>query len=495
MTLSELLKKALGETPDNLPNVEVRGVAQDNRRVEPGFVFVARRGEVVDGHRFVEGALARGAVAVVGEASDEERSGFSWHGRAPYLQVENDKVALAKLAATFYDHPSKSLFTIGVTGTDGKTTTSYLLHHLLSGSQPTGLLSTAGVKVRDEALGLEGHFTTPEAPEVQGFLARFRDACLTHAVVESSSHGFSQHRLDGVDYDVGVLTNLSPEHLDHHKTFEAYREAKGTLMKRARVSVLNADDPAFDYFAGVSNDVVSYGVETHADWRATDVEEAPGLLRWTLRIGDEDYPAALPMVGAYNVHNALAALAAAHEAGLEPSALLQRLRTFPGVPGRMQLVQAQPFSVVVDFAHTAPALNKALGAVRSQIQGKLIVVIGAAGERDPGKRSPLGEAAVRGADVAIFTEEDSRSEDVHTILAAMVKGAERAGGREGETFWAIPDRLEAIHKAVTLAKPGDGVVLCGKGHERTLERANETLQWDEAEEARRALEAQKDQQV
>ena len=491
MTLAELFQ-VLGETPAHLPDVGVRGVAQDNRRVEPGFVFVARRGEVADGHRFVEGAIARGAVAVVGEASDEERRGFSWHGRVPYLQVENDKVALAKLAATFYEHPSRSLFTVGVTGTDGKTTTSYLLHHLLSGSHPTGLLSTAGVKLGDEALELEGHFTTPEAPEVQGFLARFRNAGLTHAVVESSSHGFSQHRLDGVDYDVGVLTNLSPEHLDHHKTFGAYREAKGTLMKRARVSVLNEDDPAFDYFAGVSNEVVSYGVQTRADWRATHVEEAPGLLKWNLHIGDDHYPAALPMVGAYNVHNALAALAAAHEAGLEPPELLERLRTFPGVPGRMQIVQAAPFSVVVDFAHTAPALSKALGAVRPQVQGRLIVVIGAAGERDPGKRSPLGEAAARGADVAVFTEEDSRSEDVHAILAALVKGAERAGGRERETFWVVPDRLEAIHKAIALAKPGDGVLLCGKGHERTLERANETLQWDEAEEARRALEAQKD---
>ena len=209
MTLAELVQ-VLGETPGNLPDVEVRGVAQDSRRVEPGFVFVARRGEVVDGHRFVEGAIERGAVAVVGEASAEEQRAFHWHGRVPYLQVENDKVALAKLAATFHGHPSRRLFTFGVTGTDGKTTTAYLLHHLLSGSHPTGLLSTAGVKLKDEPLDLEGHFTTPEAPEVQGFLARFRDAGLTHAVVESSSHGFSQHRLDGVDYDVGVLHQLEP---------------------------------------------------------------------------------------------------------------------------------------------------------------------------------------------------------------------------------------------------------------------------------------------
>ena len=487
MTLAELFKEALGETPGGLPDVDVKGVAQDNRRVEPAFVFVARRGEVADGHRFVEGAIARGAAAIVGEASAEERGAFTWHGRVPYLQVENDKAALAKLAATFYGNPSKDLFTIGVTGTDGKTTTAYLLHHLLLSVHPTGLLSTAGVKLGDEALELEGHFTTPEAPEVQGFLARFRDAGLTHAVLESSSHGFSQRRLDEVDYDIGVWTNLSPEHLDHHKTFEAYREAKGTLMRRARRSVLNADDPAFDYFAGAARDVVSYGVERPADWRATNIKEAPGLLTFLLHAEKAQYPAILPMIGTYNVHNALAALAAAHEAGLELSTLLQRLRTFQGVPGRMQLVQREPFSVVVDFAHTAPALEKALGAVRPQVRGKLIVVVGAAGERDPSKRAPLGEAAARGADLAVFTEEDSRSEDVHAILAAMVEGAERAGGREGRTFWRVPDRREAVRKAVALAKPGDGVLLCGKGHERTLERAHETLPWDEVAEARRAL--------
>ena len=181
-------------------------------------------------------------------------------------------------------------------------------------------------------------------------------------------------------------------------------------MRRARRSVLNADDPAFGFFAGVSRDVVSYGIGHSADWRATAVEEAPGLLTWNLHVGEVQYPAALPMVGSYNVHNALAALAAAHEAGLGLPALLKRLRTFGGVPGRMQLVQAEPFVVVVDFAHTAPALAKALGAVRPQIEGKLIVVIGAAGERDPGKRAPLGEASARYADLAIFTEEDSRSE-------------------------------------------------------------------------------------
>ena len=454
-------------------------------------------GEVADGHRFVEGALARGAVAVVGEASAEERSGFSWHGRAPYLQVENDKVALAKLAATFYDHPSKSLFTIGVTGTDGKTTTSYLLHHLLSGTHPTGLLSTAGVKVRDEALGLEGHFTTPEAPEVQGFLARFRDACLTHAVVESSSHGFSQHRLDGVDYDVGVLTNLSPEHLDHHKTFEAYREAKGTLMKRARVSVLNADDPAFDYFAGVSNDVVSTTAFRPAPTGAQPTwRKRRGFLRWTLHIGDDSYPAALPMVGAYNVHNALAALAAAHAAELELSALLQRLRTFPGVPGRMQLVQAQPFSVRGGFCPYRPRVKQGVGGGSFSNSRKTHRRHRRGGRTRPPASARLWARPRCAARMWQFLQKRIHVLRMSTPFSPRLLGVPnaRAGARR-KRFGSSPTGSRAIHKAINLAKPGDGVLLCGKGHEQTLERADETLQWDEAEEARRALEAQKDQQV
>jgi len=488
MKLARLVREALGLRL-LLPDAEVLRVVQDSRRLEPGVpsVFVARRGGVIDGHRFAARAVAQGAVAVVGEASPEEQRGFAWAHAVPYIRVPDDKVALAKLAATLYGRPSKQLFCLGVTGTDGKTTTSYLLHHLLSPSHPTGLLSTAGVRIGDEALTLPGHFTTPEAPEVQGLLARCVAAGCTHAVIESSSHGFAQRRLDEVDYDVGVWTNLSPEHLDFHGTFEAYRDAKAELMQRARVGVLNADDPEYGYFAARAARGVSYGLGAGATWRALDVHEGPGMLSWTLAWRGEHFRATLPMVGRYNVLNALAAIAAASEAGVPLGALLERLATFPGVPGRMQVVQGEPFAVVVDFAHTPPALAKALAALRPQVRGRLIVVVGAAGERDPGKRAPLGEAAVRGADVVLFTEEDSRSEDVALILGAMAAGAEGAGGVRDATFWLVPDRREAIRRAVALAEPGDLVLLAGKGHEGTLERRRETLPWDEAAEARAAL--------
>ncbi|MDQ3460769.1 MAG: UDP-N-acetylmuramoyl-L-alanyl-D-glutamate--2,6-diaminopimelate ligase [Deinococcota bacterium] len=491
MRLRELIREALGLNAEGLPDPLVRGVAQDSRRIEPGFVFVARRGAWQDGHTFIPEALRRGAIAIVGAADEAERRALDWPGLIPYLQVEDDKGALARLAAAFHGRPAERLTVVGVTGTDGKTTTATMLHWLLSAAYPCGLLSTAGCKIAEEAVKLPGHFTTPEAPEVQGLLARFLDAGCLYAVLESSSHGFAQRRLDEVSYDIGVLTNLSPEHLDYHGSFAAYRDAKAELFRRARRAVLNADDPSLAYFASQAEEVIRYAVDGgEAEWRALEVRAAAGRLEWRLVVetaeGRLEAPARLPMIGRYNVHNALAALAGAHALGLDLHLLVDRLASFPGVPGRMQVVQTEPFAVVVDFAHTAPALEKALAVLRAGAK-RLIVVVGAAGERDPGKRAPLGEAAARCADFALFTEEDHRSESLELILARLAEGARGAGGEEGRTFLRVPDRREAIRQAVGMAREGDVVLLAGKGHEDSLERSGEVLEWDEVEEARRAL--------
>lgn len=488
MKLADLVARALAQTPP-LPDIDICYLAQDTRelvRGEPA-LFVARKGATQDAHHFVAEAIKQGAVAVVGSHAPEGLEQFSWHGQVPYIRVADDKRALAKLAATLYEHPSERLKTFGVTGTDGKTTTSFLLHHLLSGYFRSGLLSTAEVRLADEIRALPGHFTTPEAPTVQYLLAECLKNGCTHAVIESSSHGFAQHRLDEVDYDIGIWTNLSAEHLDFHKTLEAYRDAKAQLMRRATLSILNADDPEFAAFAEAAGQFESYGEAQNATWRARDIREEDGALYFSLHHGGQSYPMCLPMIGRYNVHNALAAIAAAHAAGISLPNIQQRLKTFAGVPGRMQVVQYTPFSVVVDFAHTPPALEKALHAVRPQTMGRLIVVIGAAGERDPGKRRALGCCGVTYADLAVFTEEDSRSEDVQEILTEMAAGAKSAGGKLGETYFLEPERPEAIARAMSLARPGDLVLLAGKGHERTLERAGLTLAWDEIAEAKKAL--------
>lgn len=499
MRLSELLADARGAAAELFPGArpypgpdpEITAVVQDHRRVIPGALFVARRGERFDGHRFLGGAVAAGAVAVLGELEPGEVAGVT---DVPYVRVADTKRALPHLAAAFHGHPSRHLSVHGVTGTDGKTTTSFLLAHMLGARYSTGLVSTAAVRLAGEPLPLEGHFTTPEAPEVQAYLARFRDGGATHAVLESSSHGFSQHRLDAVSYEVGVVTNLSPEHLDHHGTLEAYRDAKATLVRRARVAVLNRDDEHWQAFeraahAGGARTVLTYGEAPGADVRMLRVAQLPGALDVTLDVAGERVDARVPLVGTYNAWNAAAAITAAHVAGVRAVEAVAALATFAGVPGRMQVIASVPFTVIVDFAHTPPALAKALQAVRRP-GARTIVVIGSAGERDPGKRGPLGAAAVTGADVAVFTEEDSRSEPIETILSAMVAGADAAGGVRGASYRTEPDRASAIALAYELAAPGDVVVLAGKGHESTLERAHEVLPWDEAALARSLLPAE-----
>lgn len=498
----------LGEAAALAADPDVVDVVQDHTRVRPGSLFVARVGARFDAHALASEAVRRGAIAVIGEKDAREPAEDRPDARmlgalgVPYVRVPDARRALPYLAAAVAGHPSEALRVLGVTGTDGKTTTSYLLHWLLSETYRTGLLSTAGIRLGDETFAPEGHFTTPEAPEVQSFLARFRDGGASHVVLESSSHGFALHRLDAVRYALATWTNLSPEHLDHHGTFEAYREAKATLMRRAPRAVLNRDEPDFATLAGVvgtetttsdllpaAERVVTYGAHPDAAVRLASVEQRQGALALQLAIEGTEYTATLPMVGVYNAWNAAAAVAAAHLEGVAIDRALARLVTFPGVPGRMQVVKAAPFSIVVDFAHTAPALEKALAAVRPA-EGepggrRVIVVVGAAGERDPGKRAPIGAVAVRHADFAVFTEEDSRSEPTDAILAAIADGARAVGAREGERFVLVPDRRAAIALAIERARPGDVVVLAGKGHERTLERADEVLDWNEAAEALR----------
>jgi len=468
MDLAQLFS-TLGQKAPPLP---VSGITHDTRKVEPGFVYVALKGQRHDGHAFIEDALRRGAIAVVGEAPLALP--------VPYARVENARRALSALAAAFYRHPSRALKVIGVTGTDGKTTTSHLIHYLLNAlGTPAGLISSVGYAFGDVWRFPEGHFTTPEAPELQAVLAEMVERGLTHAVVETSSHALAQHRVADVDYDLAVWTHLAPEHLDFHGDMEGYFEAKAALVRRAHYSVLNAGCPyarrLFD------RPHLAYG-EGGAVF-AKHVEESPEGLRFLLVAEGQAIPVVLPMIGAYNVENALAALAALKALGHSLPEAAEALARFPGVPGRMQVLAARPVRLVVDFAHTPGALEKALKALRPTTEGRLLVVVGAAGERDPQKRRPLGAAAARLADLAIFTEEDSRSEPTEAILAELAAGAQEGGAE----VHLEPDRREAIRLAARLARPGDTVLFAGKGHERTLERANAVLPWDEAAEVRQAF--------
>ncbi|TSA87888.1 UDP-N-acetylmuramoyl-L-alanyl-D-glutamate--2,6-diaminopimelate ligase [Deinococcus detaillensis] len=470
-------------------NPEILGVTHNAAWVSPGDVFVAIRGAKVDGHQFAAQAAERGAAAIAGEGWPLAEA-----CPLPYVQVPSARAALADFAAVLEGQPSRRLKVVGVTGTDGKTTTSWLTAHLLrSAGLDTGLLSTVGYQLSDGMLQhFPAHFTTPEAPQVQATLRQLADSGGQAVVLEASSHALALERVRAVEWDVAIWTHLSSEHLDFHGNLEQYFAEKRKLIERSPFAVLNADDPWTERLKLGQH--VTYSAEgNEADWQAQHVEEQSGGLAFKVVSPAGTFDAFLPMIGRFNVSNALAGMAAAHHLGATAEQLAAGLASFAGVPGRMERVTRQTSvpsllgpRVIVDFAHTPPSLEKALGTLRATTSGQLIVVIGSAGgPRDPSKRGPLGEVAARMADEVIFTEEDCRDTPLSDILSAMAEGAQAAGR---SNYCLVPDRRQAISHAVRLAGPGDTVLLAGKGPEETLERLNETVPWNEVEEARAALE-------
>jgi UDP-N-acetylmuramoyl-L-alanyl-D-glutamate--2,6-diaminopimelate ligase len=480
MKLAQFLNTTL---EPNFADLEVLGVTHDSRQVQPGFVFVAIPGvplpsrPPLDGHDFIPQALKRGAIAVVGTRPNFELA-------VPYLSVPDARAALGDLAATFWNHPAKKLEIIGVTGSKGKSTTSTLIHHLLEhAGVKVARMSTVGVRFAGHDEILPGHFTTPESPQVQELLAQFLAAGCTHAVLEVSSHALALERVRGIEYNVGVWTNLEPEHLDFHGTLEAYGKEKLKLLKRSHWRVINNEDEFVR--KEVSSSAYWYG--DGGDLTAQNIVESTQGLKFDVQSPWGEFSARVPMVGKFNVLNSLAAIAAfSLTDGFSIEEIQSGLESFPGVPGRMQLIQTTPFRVINDFAHTENSLRAALEAVRPTTSGRVILVIGAAGERGEERRTGLARVAAQLADVTIFTEEDHRSESLDDILETMRSEFVRSGGGEHHL---VPDRREAIQKAVRLAQPGDTVLLAGKGHERTLERDGLTLPWDESAEARIALES------
>lgn len=474
------LDRLFGALGASAPRRLVRGITSDSRQVRRGMVFVAIPGRKRDGHRFVGEAIRRGAVAVVGEAPLRRSA-------VPYLRVPDARAALSRLAAAFHDYPSRDLNVVGVTGTKGKTTTSSLIHHLLqSAGRPTGLLCTVGAWYGSESVLPHGHLTTPEAPVLQATLAEWRDLGLGDAVIETSSHALALHRVDDVAYDLAVWTTLHPEHLDFHGDMESYFRAKASLIERARFAILNADCPYAMRLC--SHPHLSYGVR-RGEVRAERIREEPGAVTFTLHTPWYSGQATFPGIGRFNVHNALAALAAACRIGLPLEQACHALERFGGVPGRMQVVQSRPVRIVVDFAHTPESLAAAITALRPGTRGRLLLLTGAAGDRDPHKRVPIGRLAVQLADLVVFTEEDSWGEPLESVLATVERGARAGGARPGRNYFIIPDRPTAIRSILQLSRPGDTILLAGKGHERYLARGGADVPWDEVGEVRRWTES------
>lgn len=458
-----------------LPVVEITGVTADSRQVMPGALFVAIRGATADGHRFIPDVIARGASAVVGTDALAQLP-------VPYLRVPDARAALATLAATFYGFPSRQLSLVGVTGTDGKTTTCNLIYQVLrAAGRHAGMISTISAHIGDADLDTGLHVTTPDAPDVQRYLAQMVDAGCQVAVLESTSHGLHQGRVAACDFDVAVVTNVTHEHLDYHGTWDAYLEAKALLFHslaeaarkpdQSKVAVLNADDASYGRLRDIWADQrLSYGLESAAvDLCADQIDFRPDRTVFVARTPAGAMPMATRLVGPFNVYNCLAAVGAGLGLGLSLDVIAQGVASLAGVDGRMERIdRGQDFLAIVDFAHTPVSLARALEAVRPMTRGRVIAVFGSAGLRDRQKRSLMAETASRLADFTILTAEDPRTESLDLILAQMAEGAQRAGGRLDRDYTVIPNRTAAIQRAVAMAEPGDGVLVAGKGHERSM---------------------------
>ena len=475
----------------------VRGITYDSREVGPGFLFVAMDGVHTDGHRFIADAVGRGAVAVL-----HGRSLPSVPEGTTCIRVDNPRTALSPVAAAFFGHPSREIRVIGVTGTDGKSSTVWFITQLLGFlGRKAGFLSTVSFQTGEQVVKNPFRQSTPEATEIHGMLRDMVGAGREFAVVETTSHGLSarMNRLGDVAFDAAVLTNVTHEHLEFHGSFAQYRSDKANLFRALssatvksvscpRFGVVNADDPSADYFRDAASvRVFSYGVRSNADLAARAVETRIDGSSFRMGYRGKEVHCGVSIPGPFWVENALAAcLTVARILDIDPLSLADSLPRLKSVLGRMDNVdEGQPFAVIVDYAHTPGAFQKLFPWVRAHTAGKVTVVFGSAGERDREKRPLQGRAAAEHCDTVIITDEDPRGEDRMRIIEQIAEGCE--GKRRGDDLFLVPDRPEAIRMAISRAAPGDTVLLLGKGHEGSIIGPKGPMPWDERAEAAAAL--------
>jgi UDP-N-acetylmuramoyl-L-alanyl-D-glutamate--2,6-diaminopimelate ligase len=464
----------------------VESIAYDSRRVQRNGLFVALRGEKVDGHQCIDQAVEKGATVIVTEHEVQSP-------RATCLVVENTRAALADLAATFYQQPARRLKLAAVTGTNGKTTTTFLIKHICEkAGLRCGLLGTVRYEIGDRVLPAVR--TTPESLDVYDLLSQMVNAGCKAAAMEVSSHALAQDRVRGLEWDVAVFTNLTQDHLDFHGTMENYFEAKATLFtglieqksKTKPTAVINLDDP---YGAKLVDrlekkvQIITYGLGVKADFRASNYHAEFAGTSYQLDARGKSYLVRVPLIGRFNVANSMAALAAASSMGISLRDAILSLGRSPQVPGRLEAVPAKrQFQIFVDYAHTPDALLNVLKTARELSPRKLIVVFGCGGDRDKQKRPLMGRVADENADYSIITSDNPRKEDPDAIIAEAAKGF------RSDRYEKIVDRAEAIGRAIELAQPRDIILIAGKGHEPYQEFADHTIPFDDIQVARRALE-------
>ncbi|MFC7920048.1 UDP-N-acetylmuramoyl-L-alanyl-D-glutamate--2,6-diaminopimelate ligase [Streptomyces cinereoruber] len=475
-------------------DAEVSGITHDSRAVRPGDVYAALPGARLHGADFVAQAAGLGAAAILTDPAGAERAAATG---LPVLVVEDPRGRMGELAAEIYGRPGADLLKIGITGTSGKTTTAYLVEGGLRGAgRRTGLVGTVEMRIGDERVKSER--TTPEATDLQALFAVMRERDVEAVAMEVSSHALVLGRVDGCVFDVAVFNNLSPEHMEFHSDMEDYFRAKAGLFtpERSRLGVVNLDDAYGRRLVGEAGvPVLTFSAEgrTDADWRAEDLVLGSHDSTFTaVGPGDERIAATAPLPGPFNVANTLAAIAVLAAAGLDPKAAAEGVAAVPGVPGRLERVDAgQPYLAVVDYAHKTDAVESVLRSLREVTEGRLHVVIGCGGDRDTTKRGPMGAAAARLADTAVLTSDNPRSEDPLAILTAMLAGAAAVPAEERGEVLVLADRAAAIAAAVARARPGDTVLVAGKGHEQGQEIAGAVRPFDDREVLRAAILEQK----
>ena len=472
MRLNQLLA-GVALTERRAGDVECSGICYDTRTMEPGCLFVALPGYKTDGHKYIAQALEQGAAAVLCQHPPE--------GEGPWLVTPDARAALAAVSANWFGHPARDMTLLAVTGTNGKTTTTYLLKAMLEGvlGARVGLIGTNQNMLRDEVL--PAHRTTPESWEVQQLLREMADAGCTHVVMEASSHALVLHRLDGLRFRAGIFTNLTQDHLDFHGTMEAYRDAKGLLFRQSDTAVLNLDDEAGRYFARtVAVPRLTYSERRdEADLTAKNLRLFPDRVEFEAVAAGAISRVRLPIPGGFTVYNALGVLTCGLALGLPLADCADALAKAPGVKGRIEVVPVPAdFAVIIDYAHTPDALENILTTVRDFTAGRVICLFGCGGDRDRTKRPQMGAIAGSLADVAVVTSDNPRTEEPEAIIRDILPGLE---GTAAEVV-VEPDRRAAIRRALSLAKPGDTVVLAGKGHETYQEVGTQVLHLDEREE-------------
>ena len=485
MTADELLGEAglAGPIPQGLRLQEALGLAYDSRKIQPGFLFFAFPGAKADGREFASQAIEKGAIGVVSELAPPPNFDGFW------LQVQHGRKALALAAGSFYGHPDRGLAITGITGTNGKTTTAYLIDSIWrAAGKTTALIGTIEYQLAGRHLPAAN--TTPESLDFYGLLAELGRAGGTHVTAETSSHALQLGRLYGVQFDTAVFTNLTRDHLDFHGTMEAYLAAKQLLFtprsaRAPRVAVVNCDDPygrLLQFQSGT--EVFWYGFADTATARASNVRSTFDGLRFDLVHAGRTYGVQSPLIGHVNVYNLLAAWCTAFAGGLQPEVIAQGIESCRGVPGRFERVEeGQPFLVAVDYAHTDDALRNTIAIARNLTSGRVITLFGCGGDRDRTKRPLMGMAAAELSDLVVLTSDNPRSEDPLTIMNDALVGIRRF-----DTPLAIePDREKAIRKAIENAEPGDVVILAGKGHETYQILGDRTIHFDDREVARAVL--------